>query len=81
MILSIIYGRFVSAVASAASLRRLCGALWCLCAASAVPLQCLCGASADASAVKEQTSEKRMNGQKRAKNETERRAKAPPVNY
>ena len=74
-------------------LRRLCGALRCpcgasavLCGASALPLWCLCGASADASAVKEQTSEKRMNGQKRAKNETERRAKAPPyiinnVNY
>ena len=68
---SIIYGRFVSAVVSAVPLR-------CLCGACAVPLRCLCGASADASAVKEQTSEQRMSRQKRAKNETERRAKAPP---
>ena len=74
----IIYGGFVSAVVSAVPLRCLCGASAVLCGASAVPLRCLCGASADASALKEQASEKRMNGQKRAKNETERRAKAPP---
>ena len=78
MFVSIIYGGLVSAVASAAPLRCsavplrcLCGASAVLCGASAVPLRCLCGAFADASAVKEQTSEKRMNGQKRAKNETE----------
>ena len=85
VIVSIIYGGFVSAVASAAPLRCSAAPLRCLCGASAVPLRCsavplrcLCGASADAPAVKEQTSEKRMNGQKRAKNETERRAKGPP---